>query len=96
MAFFTKIGQIWDVIVGDFKLTDEQELELARIHTFFAGVDKQDKELLNIILKYTKDTVKAYDHLPEGRSVEIELIGLGWVTLEKVNGYVQIKYLHPQ
>ncbi|CAM0052229.1 hypothetical protein VPHK406_0115 [Vibrio phage K406] len=90
MSFFTKLGQVIDIFLGGFELPTEEQTRINDLSVILCNYNKLNKEELNGCLSMAADIHKAFACIPEGRTVEAETIQHGKLTLQKINGMMEI------
>ncbi|CAM0049329.1 hypothetical protein VPH184E373B_0139 [Vibrio phage 184E37-3b] len=90
MSFFTKLGQVIDIFLGGFELPTEEQTRINDLSVILCNYNTLSKDELNGCLSMTADIHKAFSCIPEGRTVEAETIQHGKLTLQKINGMVEI------
>ena len=90
MSFFTKLGQILDIVTGGFTLPTEEQSRINDLSVILCNYNTLSKDELNGCLSMAADIHKAFACIPEGRTVEAETVQHGKLTLQKINGMMEI------
>lgn len=90
MSFTSKLGQIMDIITGGFKLEYEDQRAVNDLTIILCNYNEMTLEELNGALFIFDNITRAFARIPEGRSVKARTLRHGILTLQKIEGVVQI------
>jgi hypothetical protein len=90
MSFFTKCGEIIDVICGGFTLQTEEQQRLNSIDALLNECKYLSKKDLEAYLNLVKEITDLFYTLPEGRTITANTTFHGEIVLKKVNGRIEV------
>ena len=90
MSFTSKLGQIMDIITGGFQLNDDDQRAVNDLSSILCNYADLTLEEKNGALFIFDNIITAFSHIPEGRSVKAKTLRDGILTLQKIDGVVQI------